>query len=92
MNIANPAYTYKAISASGNVCPGDGILGGIFVGAASATPLIAVYDDPGTGTSMPIVPPFVPELGWNAMPFAFSKGLNVVISGTVAATVGYISG
>lgn len=93
MNPAAPAYSYKQITASGNVCANDGILGGIFVSAASATPTITVYDDPATGTSTKIVDTFTPVAGtWYPLPFAFSKGINVVISGTVSATVGYIPG
>ncbi|MGG1947098.1 hypothetical protein AB1286_20155 [Trinickia sp. NRRL B-1857] len=92
MNPAAPAYTYKQITASGNVCANDGILGGIFVSSASNTPTITVYDDAATGTSKKIVDTFTPSVGWNPMPFAFSNGLNVVVSGTVSATVGYVMG
>jgi len=92
MNPAAPAYTYKQIIASGNVCANDGILGGIFVSAASNTPTITVYDDAGTGTTTKMVDTFTPVVGWNPMPFAFSKGLNVVIGGTVSASVGYVMG
>lgn len=93
MNPAAPAYTYKQVTASGNVCANDGILGGIFVSAASATPTITVYDDAATGTSTKIVDTFTPTAGqWYPLPFGFSKGLYVVISGTVSATVGYVMG
>lgn len=93
MNHNTAGFTYKQIAASGNVCAIDGIMGGIFVSAASSTPTITVYDDPATGTGTKIVDTFTPVAGtWYPMPFAFSKGLNVVISGTVSATVGYISG
>ncbi|MDN7481917.1 hypothetical protein QZM38_13890 [Burkholderia orbicola] len=93
MNPAAPAYTPKQISASGNVCANDGILGGIFVSAASATPTITIYDDAATGTNTKIVDTFTPVAGqWYPLPFAFSKGLNVVIGGTVSATVGYVMG
>ena len=92
MNPAAPAYSYKQITSSGNVCNTDGILGGIFVSAASATPTITVYDDASTGTTKKLVDTFTPSVGWNPMPFAFSNGLNVVITGTVSATVGYMMG
>lgn len=93
MNPAAPAYTYKQISANGNVCANDGILGGIFVSAASATPTITIYDDAAAGTTTKIVDTFTPVAGtWYPLPFAFSKGLNVVIGGTVSATVGYVMG
>lgn len=88
MNPAAPAYSYKQITGSGNVVPGDGILGGIFVSAASGTPTITIYDDAATGTTTKIVDTFTPVAGqWYPLPFAFSKGLNVVIGGTVSATV-----
>jgi hypothetical protein len=92
MNHNTQGFSYKQITASGNVCAIDGILGGIFVSAASATPTITVYDDPATGTGTKIVDTFTPTVGWNPMPFAFAKGLNVVIGGTISATVGFISG
>ncbi|HDR9497601.1 TPA: hypothetical protein QDC06_000803 [Burkholderia cepacia] len=93
MNPAAPAYTYKQITANGNVCANDGILGGIFVSSASGTPTITVYDDQATGTTTKIVDTFTPVAGtWYPLPFAFSKGLNVVIGGTVSATVGYVMG
>ena len=93
MNPAATAYTPKQISASGNVCANDGILGGIFVSAAASTPTITIYDDPATGTSTKLVDTFTPTAGqWYPLPFAFSKGLNVVIGGTVSATVGYVMG
>jgi hypothetical protein len=93
MNHNTAGFTYHNISISTNVCAIDGIMGGIFVSAASATPTIAVYDDPGNGTATTIVAPFTPVAGqFYPMPFAFAQGLNVVISGTVSATVGFISG
>jgi hypothetical protein len=93
MNPADPAYTPKQITASGNVCANDGILGGIFVSQASNTPTITVYDDAGTGTTKKLVDTFAPVAGqWYPLPFAFSNGLNVVISGTVSATFGYAMG
>lgn len=92
MNHNTAGFSYKQIAASGNVCAGDGILGGIFVSSASNTPTIAVYDDAATGTTKKIVDTFTPVVGWNPIPFAFASGLNVVIGGTVSATVGYIPG
>lgn len=80
---------YKQISASGNVWPAPAILNGIFVSAASATPTITVYDDPGTGTTTKLVDTFTPVVGWNPMPFRANKGINVVIGGTVSCTVGF---
>lgn len=91
MNPAAPAYTYKQISASGNVCAIDGILGGIFV-SSTTSGTVTVYDDPATGTATKIVDTVTLAVGWNPLPFAFSKGLNVVVGGTLSATVAYITG
>jgi hypothetical protein len=91
MNPAAPAYTYKQISASGNVCAIDGILGGIFVSSTTAG-TVTVYDDAATGTTTKIVDTVTLAVGWNPMPFAFSKGLNIVIGGTMSATVAYTPG
>lgn len=93
MNHVTNAFSYKQVQASGNVCGGDGVLGGFFCSTASATPTVTIYDDGATGTATKIVDTFVPVSGqWYPLPFAFAKGLNVVISGTVSGTVGYIPG
>ena len=85
---------YKVISASGNITgknAGGGALRGIWVSAASATPTITVYDDPLTGTTTPIVTVFTPAPStWYTLPFSYTQGLNIVISGTVSATVSYV--
>jgi hypothetical protein len=84
-------YNFKALAASANVKASDGLLGGIFVSAASGSPTITIYDDAGTGTTTTIVAQFTPAAGtWYPMPFAFSKGLNVVFGGTVSATVAWL--
>jgi hypothetical protein len=88
---ANSGFSYKAISASGNVKNTDGLLGGIFVSSAASTPTITIYDDAATGTTTTIVAVFTPVAGtFYPLPFAFSKGLNIVIGGTVTATVAYL--
>lgn len=93
MNHNTAGFSYKQIAASGNVCAVDGILGGIFVSAASATPTVTIYDDQATGTGTKIIDTFTPVAGqFYPLPFAFSKGLNVVLGGTVSATVAFISG
>lgn len=72
---------------------GDGQLGGIFVSAASATPTITVYDNSTASTTgaATIVSVFTPTAAtWYPLPFAFTKGLYIVISGTVACTVAYL--
>jgi hypothetical protein len=91
MNTQQPAFSYKQITGSGNVCANDGVLGGIFVSSTTAG-TVTIYDDAATGTSTKIVDTVTLAVGWNPMPFAFSKGLNIVIGGTMSATVGYVMG
>lgn len=88
MNIE--AGSYKRVTASTNVKATAGRLLGIFVSAASSTPTITVYDDSSTGTGTTIVGTFTPTVGYFPMPFGFSNGLYVAISGTVSATVCYV--
>lgn len=92
MSTANLPFVFgKQISASGNVKSGSGGMLGIFVSAASGTPTITIYDDAGTGTTSKLVDTFTPVAGtWYPLPFGFSAGLNVVLGGTVSATVGLI--
>lgn len=86
---AVPGFNYKNISATTLLKTGDGIMGGIFVSAASSTPTITIYDNTaGSGTK--IVDTFTPVAAtWYPMPFQFITGLEVVISGTVSATVAW---
>ena len=82
---------YAQVAASGNVWKGPTALLGIFVSAATTTPTITVYDDAATGTTTKIVDTFTPVAGtFYRLPFRALKGLNVVISGTVSCTVGYV--
>jgi hypothetical protein len=82
---------FKQIAASGNVKSSQGAMLGIFVSAASATPTITVYDDPAAGTTTKIVDTFTPVAGtWYPIPVTFATGLNIVIAGTVSATVSYV--
>lgn len=92
MSIGNaPFVSGRQISASGNVRNTSGGMLGIFVSAASATPTITIYDDAATGTTTKLVDTFTPVAGtWYPLPFAFANGLNVVLGGTVSATVGLI--
>jgi hypothetical protein len=84
-------YTY--ITASKQIKVGQGKLKGIFVSSATSTPTITIYDVQ-TGTATTMVGAFAPA---NATYYPmgnydgsfFNQGLNVVISGTVAATVIY---
>jgi hypothetical protein len=67
-------------------------LKGIFVSAASSTPLITVYDSGTASTGDPtILGVFVPAAAGNylftAKGITASKGIYVVISGTVVATL-----
>jgi hypothetical protein len=91
MNHSTQGFSYKQITASGNVCAIDGIMGGIYVSSTTAV-TVTVYDDPGTGTTAKMIDTTPLSVGWNPMPFAFSKGLNIVVSGPLSATVGFISG
>ena len=84
---------YTQLSATANVKAYQGKLKGIFVSAASATPTITIYDvQSGTATTMvgvftPVAATFYPFGQYDGA--FFNQGLNVVISGTVAATVIY---
>jgi hypothetical protein len=87
------SFEAKQVSASGNICERNGRLGGIFVSAASATPTITIYDDSATGTAKTLVAVFTPTPGtYYKLPFRFTKGLNIVIGGTVSCTVGFERG
>lgn len=92
MSIGNmPFASGRQISASGNLRSTSGGLLGVFVSSIGGTPTITVYDDAGTGTVSKLVDTFTPVAGtWYPLPFAFANGLNVVIGGTVSATVGLI--
>jgi len=85
-------YTY--ISATKQVKVGAGKLRGIFVSAASGTPTITVYDEPAGGTTATLLGVFTPAaatfypVGLQDGTY-FNKGLNVVLGGTVTATVIY---
>jgi len=83
---------YKSISATNQVKVGFTVLKGIFVSAASSTPLITVYDSATADTNDPtILGVFTPAAATNhtftANGISASKGLYVVISGTVTATL-----
>lgn len=84
---------YKYITATTQVKVGAGKLKGIFVSSASGTPTITIYDVQ-TGTATTMVGVFTP-VGATYYPMGnydgayFNQGLNVVLGGTVAATVIY---
>jgi len=76
------------ISASGNVRAASCNLAGIFVSAASGTPTITIYDDVASGTTKKVVDTFPVVAGqWYPLPFLFLNGINIVLGGTVSATV-----
>ena len=84
---------YTAITATTQIKRDAGKLNGIFVSSASGTPTITVYDSFASSTSDPVViATFTPTANTNHNFFQglyFNKGLYVVISGTVAATISY---
>ena len=85
---------YKSISATNQVKVGFGVLKGIFVSAASATPTITVFDSAtALNTDPTILGVFVPAAAGNYLftnnGITASKGIYVVISGTVVATIIY---
>jgi|TARA_R110000868_G_scaffold62772_1_gene189514 hypothetical protein len=83
---------YKSISATNQIKVGFTVLKGIFISSASSTPTITVYDSGTADTNDPtILAVFTPAAATNhtftANGITASKGLYVVISGTVAATL-----
>lgn len=85
---------YKSFNATTQVKVGFTVFKGIFVSAASATPLITVYDSGTASTADPtILGVFAPTAATNytftPTGITASKGLYVVISGTVVATFIY---
>jgi hypothetical protein len=84
---------YTAISATTQIKVGAGKLIGIFVSSASSTPTITVYDSPASSASDPVILATFTPTGNTMHNFFqglyFNKGLYIVISGTVAATISY---
>lgn len=86
--MATFAGTPKVVSSSGNVCAFGCSLFGFFVSAASATPTITVFDSVDAQQTNKVIDTFTPIAGtWYPMPIQLQKGLNIVIAGTVSATV-----
>ena len=80
---------YSNISSSALIKTGDGELLGIFVASASSTPTIKVWDNTSAATTI-LVNTFTPTAAtWYPMPFHFTAGCYVTISGTVDCTVSY---
>jgi hypothetical protein len=84
---------YTAISATTQIKREAGKLNGIFVSSASGTPTITVYDSFSSSTSDPVVIATYTPTGntnHNFYPGLYvNKGIYIVISGTVAATIAY---
>lgn len=85
--------TYAAISATTQIKVAAGKLNGIFVSSASSTPTITVYDSFKSSASDPVVLATFTPTGNTMHNFFnglyFNKGIYVVISGTVAATISF---
>ena len=84
---------YTAITATAQIKRDAGKLNGIFVSSASSTPTITVYDSSVSSASDPVVLATFTPTG-NTMHNFFqglyvNKGVFVVISGTVSATISY---
>lgn len=94
MQVTTLAYDASAqTSTGGNVSAVPCFLGGIFVSSASGSPTITIYDDAATGTTTTLVAQFTPAAAtWYPLPFKATKGLNVVIGGTVSCTIAYNKG
>lgn len=84
---------YAAISATTQIKVSAGKLNGIFVSSASSTPTITVYDSFKSSNSDPVVlATFTPtgNTNHNFFPGIYAnKGIYVVISGTVSATISF---
>ena len=84
---------YTAITATAQIKLAAGKLNGIFVSSASSTPTITVYDSAVSSSSGPVIlATFVPTANTNHNFFQglyANKGIYVVISGTVSATISY---
>jgi hypothetical protein len=83
---------YKNISATNQVKVGFTVLKGIFISAASSTPTITVFDSGTANTGDPTIlgvftPASASEYNFTSVGITASKGLYVVISGTVVATI-----
>ena len=86
--------TYERITATHQIKVGFTVLKGIFISAASSTPTITIYDSGTASTGDPtILGVFAPTAAGNYLftnnGITASKGLYVVISGTVVATIIY---
>jgi hypothetical protein len=84
---------YTAITATAQIKRDAGKLNGIFVSSASSTPTITVYDSFASSASDPVILATFTPTG-NTMHNFFqglytNKGIYVVITGTVSATISF---
>lgn len=80
----------RLTAAGGQVVNGPAGLMGIFVSQASAVPTITVYDGPSVAGGALLVNTFTPAPGqFYPMPFLVTKGIFVLLSGTVDCTVSW---
>lgn len=85
---------YSYITATNQVKTAPAKLKAIFVSAASLVPTITVYDTDAKGTTTTVIGTFTPVAATNYLfngseGIYLNKGLYIVISGTVNATVSY---
>lgn len=80
---------YKSnITASGNVCPRQTDLIGIFVSSVTGSPTIVVYDSATTTTDDLVITAFIPTAPvFYPIPVSLKNGINLVITGTLNCTV-----
>jgi hypothetical protein len=78
---------YVNLSASGAALSGAGVVLGVFVASASATPTIKLWDNT-AGSGAVLVNTFTPVAGtYYPIPAKVNTGCYVTISGTVDCTV-----
>jgi hypothetical protein len=88
MNLNTKPSKGQNITSSTQITTGPGMLTGIFVSAASATPTIKVWDSL-TASGTVLLDTFTPTAGqsYYFTPLGFSTGCYVTISGTVSCTI-----
>lgn len=79
----------KNLTASANVKSKAGTLLGFYVNSTTSGTL-TLYDDSGTGTTLPISGTITPAIGWHFYPVGFANGLYAAIGATLNVTLVYI--
>lgn len=64
---------------------GSGYLVGFWV-VSTSSGTVAAYDVADTSTSNPIIAATAVAVGWNPLPVRFTRGMNLVLGGTIVAT------